>query len=527
MSTIGRVFRVTTFGESHGVSVGCIVDGVPPRMELCEADIQPSLDRRRPGQSRLTTARREADTCRILSGVERGVTLGTPVAISVGNRDVKPGDYASMADTPRPGHADYTYQAKYGVRAASGGGRSSARETVGRVAAGAIADKWLALSLGCRVVAWVSSVGDVALPPDAVSAAWTREDVDKLGRLRLLRGWQCPSHAVAPAGAPGAGGGEGGGSGGAATGDISVKAHEAAFVAAGAAECAACAAMPAYVSDAAGCVQVLTRRGDVLDSAQVAAAASAARTKPSLDGDELVSVRCPHPPTAARMATLIREVAAAGDSVGGVISCRATRVPPGLGEPCFDKLEAQLAHAMMSLPATKGFEIGTGFGGTRWRGSQHNDAFVPTADSGAAAVRHVMLSTRTNNAGGTLGGITSGEDIWFRVAIKPVSTISREQHTATFGGAPTVLAARGRHDACVLPRAPPLIEAMAAIVLADAAMVQMARARAAATPAPLEAITTLAAPAGGAMGAAGGVGVAPGQDKEAASSSAAKRRRVD
>jgi chorismate synthase len=356
-STFGTVFRVSTFGESHGKGVGAVVDGCPPRLPLTEADIQPQLDRRRPGQSSVSTPRQESDTVTILSGTENGLTLGTPIGLLVPNKDQRPGDYQEMANLPRPSHADFTYQAKYGIRASSGGGRSSARETIGRVAAGAIAEKWLRVTQGVEIVAWVSAVGNlVAEEPDVL--ALTREQVDR------------------------------------------------------------------------------------------------------------TAMRCPETATAERMMAAVQAAREAGDSLGGVVTCVCRNVPAGLGEPVFDKLEAKLAHAMLSLPATKGFEIGSGFAGTRLRGSQHNDAFVRKGN---------RLGTVTNRSGGIQGGISNGEPILFRVAFKPPATISQAQQTATFDGTPAVLEAKGRHDPCVVNRAIPIVEAMAALVLADAALLQKTR----------------------------------------------------
>ncbi|XXQ31757.1 Chorismate synthase [Plasmodiophora brassicae] len=366
MSTFGAVFRVTTFGESHCRGVGCIVDGVPPRMRLCEGDIQGQLSRRRPGQSAMTTARDEKDAVKILSGVEHGWTLGTPVALFVENLDQRPGDYSEMADIPRPSHADFTYQMKYGIRASSGGGRSSARETIGRVAAGAIAEKWLREAFGVEIVAFVSSVGDISLGGDAVEAnakTLTRELVD------------------------------------------------------------------------------------------------------------MSPVRCPNDEISSRMVSLVASVKADNDSIGGVITCVVNNVPCGWGEPCFDRLEASLAHAMLSIPATKGFEIGSGFAGTRMRGSQHNDMFTAAPAPGGSST----LATGTNRSGGVQGGISNGQPIVFRVAFKPPATIGKAQRTATFSGNDVVLEAKGRHDPCVVPRAVPIVEAMTALVLADAAMIQSAR----------------------------------------------------
>lgn len=356
-STFGTLFQVSTFGESHGKGVGAIVDGCPPRLPLTEADIQPQLDRRRPGQSALSTPRQESDTVTILSGTENGLTLGTPIGLLVPNKDQRPGDYGEMSNLPRPSHADFTYQMKYGVRASSGGGRSSARETIARVAAGAIAEKWLRLFCGLDIVAWVSAVGELEAGPVDVDTV-TRAEVDS------------------------------------------------------------------------------------------------------------TLVRCPDAAAAGRMMAAIQAAREAGDSLGGVVTCVCRNVPSGLGEPVFDKLEARLAQAMLSLPATKGFEIGSGFRGARMRGSQHNDPFIQKGN---------RLGTTTNHSGGIQGGISNGEPIVLRIAFKPPATISQAQSTATFEGKPAVLEAKGRHDPCVVNRAVPIVEAMAALVLADAALIQRAR----------------------------------------------------
>ncbi len=356
-SVFGVLFRVSTFGESHGGGVGVVIDGCPPRLPLTEADIQRDLDRRRPGQSDLVTPRKESDTCRVLSGVFNGVTLGTPIAVLVGNEDARPEAYSEMETAFRPSHADYTYEAKYGVRNWQGGGRSSARETVGRVAAGAVAKLALAqLCPGLEIVAYV----------------------------RQIHG------------------------------------------------------LEARIDDPAA-----------VQFAEV----------------ESNPVRCPDPETAAEMATLIKAVRARGDSVGGIIECVVRGVPPGLGEPVFDRLEADLAKAMLSLPATKGFEIGSGFAAAGMTGSEHNDAFE---------MREGRVRTTTNRSGGVQGGISNGEDIIFRVAFKPTATIAQAQRTVTTTGEDTELAARGRHDPCVLPRAVPMVEAMAALVLVDHALRQCA-----------------------------------------------------
>ena len=356
-STLGTLYTVTTFGESHCKGVGAVVDGCPPGLELTEADIQPQLTRRRPGQSDLSTPRQEADQVTIYSGTEFGRTLGTPIMLLVNNRDQRPQDYGEMSRIPRPSHADYTYQMKYGVRASSGGGRSSARETIGRVAAGAIAEKWLREQYGTEIVAWVSAVGDIEAPS---------VDIERI-------------------------------------------------------------------------------------------------TRPEVDR---TIIRCPDAATAGRMQDRVREVLEAKDSTGGILTCVCRNVPVGLGEPLFDKLEARLAQAMLSLPATKGFDIGSGFAGTRLRGSTHNDPFVRRGSG---------LGTRTNHSGGVQGGISNGEPIVFRVAFKPVATIGLAQETVDFDGEPVTLEAKGRHDPCVVPRAVPIVEAMAALVLIDLALMQRAR----------------------------------------------------
>ena len=357
-STFGTLFRVTTFGESHCKAVGAVVDGCPPRIPLTEADIQPQLDRRRPGQSAVSTPRQESDMVTILSGTEHGITLGTPIGLLVPNKDQRPGDYAEMATIPRPSHADFTYQQKYGIRASSGGGRSSARETVGRVAAGAIAEKILKLHHGIEIVAWVSSAGTIDAPP----------------------------------------------------------------------------------------VDAMTIQRDQVDA---------------------TIMRCPDTATAERMVEAVKKARDAGDSMGGIVTCVCRNVPAGLGEPVFQKLEASLAQAMLSIPATKGFEIGSGFAGVRLPGSKHNDPFVK---------KGARLGTTTNNSGGIQGGISNGEPIVFRIAFKPPATISQAQQTADFDGKPATLEAKGRHDPCVVNRAIPIVETMAALVLIDAALIQKTRA---------------------------------------------------
>ncbi len=355
-NSFGQLFRITTWGESHGGGVGVVIDGCPPRIPLREADIQGELDRRRPGQSSIVTARAETDRCQILSGVFEGQTLGTPISILVPNKDARPEDYAEQAQTFRPSHADFTYQAKYGIRNWQGGGRASARETIGRVAAGAVARQVLTtISPQLEIIAYVTHVYDVAAAVDRATV--TRAEVEQN------------------------------------------------------------------------------------------------------------AVRCPEREAAARMIAAIEQARADGDSLGGVIECLVRSAPTGWGEPVFDKLEADLAKAMMSLPATKGFELGSGFAATTMRGSEHNDAFES---------RDEQIRTTTNHSGGVQGGISNGEDIVLRVAFKPTSTIARSQKTVTTTGEETTLTARGRHDPCVLPRAVPIVEAMAALVLCDHALRQRA-----------------------------------------------------
>ena len=348
-SSFGQLLRISTFGESHGGAVGVILEGCPPRLPLDLAAIQAELDRRRPGQSRITTPRREDDRVEILSGLLDGLTLGTPIAMVVRNQDQRPQDYREMEVAFRPSHADATYQAKYGIQARSGGGRASARETIGRVAAGAIAKQLLARVAGTEVIAWVRRIHTIEASID-----------------------------------------------------------------------------PATVS---------------------------------LEAVEANIVRCPDGASAERMIERIEAIGRDGDSCGGVIECLVRRPPVGLGMPVFDKLEADLAKAVMSLPATKGFEIGSGFAGTLLLGSEHNDAFLPSEDG--------RLRTATNNSGGIQGGISNGEPITLRVAFKPTATIRKEQQTINAAGEATTLAAKGRHDPCVLPRAVPMVEAMVALVLAD------------------------------------------------------------
>ena len=350
-SSFGHLFRIHTWGESHGGGVGVVVDGCPPRVPLDVSEIQVELDRRRPGQSRLTTPRQEEDRAEILSGLFEGLTLGTPISIQVRNKDARPDAYEPFKDVYRPSHADYTYEAKYGIRNWQGGGRASARETVGRVAGGAVARKVLrGLGFG-EIVGYVSRV-----------------------------------HGIE-----------------------------------------------------AGCEPLEVAREQV----------------------EAEITRCPDAEASARMIERIEAARRDGDSLGGVVTCVAHGVPPGLGEPVFDKLEAELARGLLSLPACKGFEIGSGFAGTELTGSEHNDPFV--AEGG-------RVRTRGNRSGGVQGGISNGEPILLRAAFKPTATIRKPQRTVNRDREPVTLEAQGRHDPCVLPRAVPMVEAMVALVLCDAAL---------------------------------------------------------
>nr|CAG8563004.1 4840_t:CDS:2 [Entrophospora candida] len=356
MSTFGNIFRVTTYGESHGKSVGCIVDGCPPGLPLIEADIQKQLSRRRPG-------------------TEFGITLGTPIGLLVPNQDQRPHDYSETDSYPRPSHADWTYLQKYGVKASSGGGRASARETI--VAAGAIAEQYLKMVHKIEIVAFVSSVSNIKMP--FIKEIEHHNNDDQL-----------------------------------------------------------------YSQDF----------WDMLNSI-------------SRDDVDKNMVRCPDKEISKEMTQCIIKAKESNDSVGGTVTCVIRNVPSGLGEPCFDKLEAKLAHAMLSIPSTKGFEIGSGFQGTTLYGHQHNDPWIKKDND--------VFGTKTNYSGGIQGGITNGENIYFRVAFKPPATISQEQKTATYDGVDGILAARGRHDPCVVPRAVPIVEAMAALVVMDALMIQQSR----------------------------------------------------
>jgi len=348
-SVFGTLFRISTFGESHGGGVGVVVEGCPPRLALEVEEIQRDLDRRRPGQSVLTTPRQESDRAEILSGVFEGQTLGSPIGIIVRNKDARPSSYEDFRDVYRPSHADFTTEAKYGIRNWQGGGRASARETIGRVAAGAIARKLLREVAGIEVLAWVSQVQDIKSKVDPESVRLEEIDAN--------------------------------------------------------------------------------------------------------------DVRCPDPDAAEEMYQRIDEVRRLGDSVGGIVECVARQVPAGLGEPVFDKLEADLAKAIMSLPAAKGFEVGSGFGGIALTGSEHNDAFEIGPDG--------RTRTRTNRSGGIQGGISNGESINLRVAFKPTATVRLPQETVNRDGESVTLEASGRHDPCVLPRAVPIVEAMVCLILAD------------------------------------------------------------
>jgi len=350
-SIFGTLFRISSWGESHGKGIGVVVDGCPPLLPLTEADIQEALDRRRPGQSSITTPRREKDTVQILSGVFEGKTTGTPISMAVFNEDQRSSDYSEMKEKFRPSHADFTYHSKYGIRDYAGGGRSSARETIARVAAGAIAEKILDAARSVQIRAFIRSIHEVEMP----------NPVDFPSRAEV----------------------------------------------------------------------------------------------------EATPVRCPHPETAERMIARIKEVRDKGDSVGGVVECRVRGLPAGWGAPVFDRLEADLAKAMLSLPATKGFEVGSGFAGTLLRGSEHNDPFE---------IRGGKVRTESNRSGGVQGGITNGEELVFRVAFKPTATVRKNQKTVSTAGEETELAAKGRHDPCVVPRAVPIVEAMTSLVLVDHAM---------------------------------------------------------
>jgi len=347
-NTFGQLFKVTTFGESHGGCVGCVIDGCPPGIEISEAEIQKEMDRRKPGQSAITSPRKEEDKIKILSGYFEGKTTGTPILMLAYNKDMRPEDYDHLKNVYRPSHADFTYEQKYGYRDFRGSGRASARETLARVAAGAIAKKYLNQRLGIKILSFVSQVGDIKTDIDFNSV--TEEQI------------------------------------------------------------------------------------------------------------ESNIVRCPDSQTAEKMIALIEKMRDSGDSIGGVITCVIRNVPAGLGEPVFDKLNADLGKAMLSINAVKGFEIGSGFAGVTKPGSEHNDEFI---------ISDGKIRTRTNNSGGILGGISNGETIYFRVAFKSVSTIMKKQNTVNRSLEEVELEASGRHDPCVLPRAVPIVDAMSALTIID------------------------------------------------------------
>ena len=347
-NSFGQLFRITTFGESHGGAVGVVVDGCPPGIEISEEEVQIELDRRKPGQSKITTPRKEADKIKMLSGIFEGKTTGTPILLIAYNQEFESDDYQELKEVYRPSHADFTYEAKYGFRDWRGSGRASARETLARVAAGVIAKKYLKQKLGIEILSYVQQVGDIETDIDFNSV--TMEEI------------------------------------------------------------------------------------------------------------ESNIIRCPDSDVAGKMIALIETVKGEGDSIGGVIFGVIKNVPVGLGEPVFDKINADLGKAMLSINAVKGFEIGSGFEGTKLRGSQHNDSFY---------IKDNKIKTKTNYAGGVIGGISSGETIYFRVAFKPVSTIKKEQNTVSRAKKEVKLSAAGRHDPCVLPRAVPIVDAMAALVVMD------------------------------------------------------------
>lgn len=347
-NSFGQIFKISTFGESHGGAVGVVLDGCPPGIKISEEEIQIELDRRRPGQSSITTPRKEADKIKLLSGIFENKTTGTPILMIAYNEEFESDDYLELKDAYRPSHADFTYEAKYGFRDWRGSGRASARETLARVAAGAIAKKYLKQKLGIEFISYIDQVGSI------------KADID----FNSVTSEQIESNII----------------------------------------------------------------------------------------------RCPDPNAAEKMIKLVESVRDEGDSIGGVITGMIKNVPVGLGEPVFDKLNADLGKAMLSINAVKGFEIGSGFEGTKLKGSQHNDSFY---------IKEGVVRTKTNYSGGVVGGISNGETIYFRVAFKPVSTIKKEQQTVTKNKEEIILKAAGRHDPCVLPRAVPIVDAMAALVIMD------------------------------------------------------------
>jgi len=346
-NSFGKLFKITTFGESHGLALGVVIEGCPAGLKIDEEKIRLEMQRRKPGQSKITTQRKEEDEIQILSGVFEGISTGTPIGIVIPNSDQKSKDYAHISDKFRPSHADYTYFEKYGIRDYRGGGRSSARETAARVAAGAIAKQLLATK-GVSVQAFVSQVGDLTL-----EKSYQELDLSK--------------------------------------------------------------------------------------------------------AEENI-VRCPDPETAEKMIDLIESVRLERDTIGGVVTCVIKNTPVGIGEPVFDRLHAELGKAMLSINAVKGFEYGSGFEGVKMRGSQHNDSFVKEGEK---------IHTLTNHSGGIQGGISNGEDIYFRVAFKPVATIMQDQESLNEAGESVIVSGKGRHDPCVVPRAVPIVEAMAALVIVD------------------------------------------------------------
>tara|TARA_Y100000589_G_scaffold110079_1_gene104611 strand:+ start:118 stop:1212 length:1095 start_codon:yes stop_codon:yes gene_type:complete len=359
-NSFGKIFKVNTFGESHGGAVGVILDGCPPQLELDIDLIQHELNRRRPGQSQITTPRKEEDKLEILSGIKDNITLGTPIAMIIRNKDQRPNDYNNIEKVFRPSHADGTYHLKYGIQANSGGGRSSARETIGRVAGGAIAKQFLQRLHQIEILSWVKRIHniDAEINPDHISIKNIESNI----------------------------------------------------------------------------------------------------------------VRCPDTKIAEKMIKRIKELQEEGDSCGGVIEAIVKNIPSGLGMPVFDKLEADLAKALMSLPATKGFEIGSGFSGTYLKGSEHNDPFVMSSDRN-------KLKTLSNNSGGIQGGISNGEMLKMRIAFKPTATIRKEQMTVNAEGKEVTMSAKGRHDPCVLPRAVPMVDSMIALVIADHLLLNHAQCR--------------------------------------------------
>ena len=356
VNTFGNIFRLTTFGESHGTAVGGVIDGMPAGIEVDETFLQAEMARRRPGQSAITTGRQEQDHVELLSGVFEGKTTGTPIGFEVRNNNQHSNDYENIRNLFRPSHADYTYTQKYGLRDHRGGGRSSARETLSRVVGGALA-KMALRQLGIEIYAYTSQVGDICLEND-----WTKYDLSKI---------------------------------------------------------------------------------------------------------ESNAVRCPDAEKAAQMEELIKQVKGDGDTIGGVITCVIKNVPVGLGEPVFGRLNAALGNAMLSINACKGFEYGLGFADCGKRGSEMIDIFEPSNGSSELSTPHSLLATRSNHSGGIQGGISNGQPIYFRCAFKSVATLLKEVETVDKDGNPTILHARGRHDPCVLPRAVPIVEAMAAMTILD------------------------------------------------------------